>query len=407
MGILNRNGVYWIDYYVRDEAGRVKRRREAVGTNRRLAADLLKKRHADAAERRYFPERNRPEVLFSDARKEFDAWAKVNVSESGAIRYACSMDALELAFGHVKLHEITPLAVETFKSARLKDVKPATVNRDLMTLKRLINLILQGQLLPDAKVDPLLPPRIRLLRENNKRLRYLTAKEYAELLMACDRQRFKSRRTGARGIYFRPIVVTACHTGMRLQEILKLKREDVDLPGRIITVHEAKAGSARHIPVNQLLATELQAHLDSHGSPWAFPHDDLGKRKGKPYNWIAPGWRSVIEEAKIENLRFHDLRHTCASWLVQRGVPLKTVQEILGHKSFQTTLRYAHLAPELRADAVEKLCDVGNHGHIHGQVGNAPPRRPLRPAANDGTTTGSGAGGGIRTRSLRLMKPPL
>jgi len=71
----------------------------------------------------------------------------------------------------------------------------------------------------------------------------------------------------------------------------------------------------------------------------------------------------VLEEAGIENFRFHDLRHTCASWLVQKEVPLKTVQEILGHKSFMTTLRYAHLAPELRSEAVERIAGIGN-GHI-------------------------------------------
>ena len=89
-----------------------------------------------------------------------------------------------------------------------------------------------------------------------------------------------------------------------------------------------------------------------------------------------------------------------------RGVPLQKVQQILGHKSYQTTLRYAHLAPDQGKDAVDLLCE-GITGHY--TVTSNPPSggTALRPAANDGTSTSNGPGGRIRTGNLRLMKPPL
>jgi hypothetical protein len=89
------------------------------------------------------------------------------------------------------------------------------------------------------------------------------------------------------------------------------------------------------------------------------------------------------------------------------GVNLQRVQQLLGHKSYQTTLRYAHMAPDQGKDAVEKLCEVVATGHY--TVTGAPRSGddPLRAAANDGTPAGYGAGDRTRTGNLRLMKPPL
>ena len=89
-----------------------------------------------------------------------------------------------------------------------------------------------------------------------------------------------------------------------------------------------------------------------------------------------------------------------------KGVPLKAVQEILGHKSFVTTLRYAHLAHELRNEAVERLCEVAD-GHFLDTRATPPEGGPLRPAANDGPTRSFGEGGGDRTHDPRLKKPLL
>ena len=301
----------------------------------------------------------------------------------------------------------TPTAVEKFKTDRLKEVKPATINRDLAVLKRLYNLILKGQLLPEVSIPESLPRRIRLLRENNVRIRYLSFKEYQELLLACDRLHMKrSPASRAIAIDLKPILTLAVNTGMREGEILMLKWADIDFKGGNITVHVAKGGRGRPVPMNKLVAEALENLPRRIDSPYVFCHREHGKLTGKPFHWIKLGWEALLKEAGITNLRFHDLRHTCASWLVMRGVPLQKVQQILGHKSYQTTLRYAHLAPDQGKDAVDLLCREIT-GHILDT--STPPGKgvSLRAAANDGTTRTNGPGERIRTANLRLMKPPL
>lgn len=364
MGIIRHNGTYSIDYYVRDSNGAVRRKREKVGTNYKLAKELLTKRQAEVNEKKLFPERQETKVLFSDAAKAFLEWARVNISARGHERYKCSMESLSAAFGTRTLDQLTPADVERYKADRVKTVEPGTVNRDLMVLKRLYNLILKGRLLPDTKIVESLPTRIALMRENNKRLRYLSGKEYAEILMACERLKQKRRTClRTRVLDMKSIIVTAVHTGMRRNEVLGLKWSDVDLGGRVITIHEGKWGSSRHVPINSVLAKTLEGVPRHIESPFVFYHREQGDSAGHRFMELKRAWRRVLKEASIDNLRFHDLRHTCASWLVMKGVPLQTVQQILGHKSFVTTLRYAHMAPELRSEAAERLCEVAD-GHF-------------------------------------------
>ena len=407
MGITKNNGIYSIDYYVRDHNGAVRRKREKVGTNYKLAKEALAKRQNEVAERTFFPDRHKERVLFATASEDFLKWAKVNISERGYERYRSCIDNLVEAFGKRYLDEITPTAVEKFKTDRLKEVKPATINRDLSVLKRLYNLILKGQLLPEVAVPESLPRRIHMLKENNLRIRYLSSKEYQELLLACDRLHAKrSATTRATAIDMKPLLIVAVNTGMREGEILMLKWADIDFKGGNITVHQAKGGRGRPVPMNRLAAEALEKQPRRIDSPYVFCHKEHGKRTGRPFHWIKLGWEALLKEAGITNLRFHDLRHTCASWLVMRGVPLQKVQQILGHKSYQTTLRYAHLAPDQGKDAVDLLCQ-----EIHGRFldTSTPPSAggELRAAANDGTPATNGPGGRIRTGNLRLMKPPL
>jgi integrase len=407
MGIIKHNGTYSIDYYVRDAGGALKRKREKVGSNHKLAKELLTKRQAEVNEQKFFPERHEVRVRFADAAKSFLEWARVNISVRGHERYKCSMASLTAVFGERFLDQITPVDVERYKADRIQHVEPGTINRDLMVLKRLYNLILKGRLLPDTKIVESLPTRIALMRENNKRLRYLSGKEYGQILLACERLNQKRRRClGTRVLDMKSIIITAVHTGMRRNEILGLKWCDVDLSGRVITIHEGKGGSSRHVPINSLLARALERIPRHIESPYLFYHREKGESAGHRFTELKRAWQALLKEASIDNLRFHDLRHTCASWLVMKGVPLQTVQQILGHKSFVTTLRYAHMAPELRNEAAERLCEVAD-GHFLDTSTRGGEGGHLRPAANDGVSKGFGESGGIRTHGPRLKKPLL
>jgi len=145
----------------------------------------------------------------------------------------------------------------------------------------------------------------------------------------------------------------AVHTEMRRREMLSLRWVDIDLRKRTIMLTKTKNNEPRILPINEPLAVALQhtpRHVDS-----AFVFCD---REGKPYDRIDNGFRRACKRAGITNVRFHDLRHTFASHLVMKGANLRSVQELLGHKTAKMTTRYTHLStPHLR-ETVRLLDDV-------------------------------------------------
>lgn len=144
-----------------------------------------------------------------------------------------------------------------------------------------------------------------------------------------------------------PVVLLAVNTGMRRGELLSLEWSDVNLVARIITVQakNAKSGKQRHIPMNAEAYSVLSKwRAQTAGAGQVFDPQDIKK-----------GWGSLLAAAKIEQFRFHDLRHHFASKLVMAGVDLNTVRELLGHSDITMTLRYAHLGPEHLKAAVERL----------------------------------------------------
>jgi integrase len=130
----------------------------------------------------------------------------------------------------------------------------------------------------------------------------------------------------------------------------------VDLQRRILTVRGegAKTGQTRHVPLNSEAVRVL-----NNWKPAPFFEASWcvfgGSDSSTPIVEIKKAWAGVLKAAKVNGFRFHDLRHTFASNLVMAGVDLNTVRELLGHKSIAMTLRYAHLAPEHKATAVESL----------------------------------------------------
>ena len=150
-------------------------------------------------------------------------------------------------------------------------------------------------------------------------------------------------------------MLLAVNTGLRRGELLKLRWRDVELSRQMLTVRGAgaKTGQTRHVPLNSEAIQVMKAWRPMALEPeWCV---FVGSESSKPLVAIKKGWAAVLKAAKVKSFRFHDLRHTFASKLVMAGVDLNTVRELLGHKSIAMTLRYAHLAPEHKAAAVETL----------------------------------------------------
>ena len=148
-----------------------------------------------------------------------------------------------------------------------------------------------------------------------------------------------------------PLVILALKTGMRRGELFDLEWSAVDLKRKVITVtgETAKSSKTRHIPLSPSALEAIKAWKKQAPSSEGrvFPASNGGRLDN-----VKKSWANVLKKAKISQFRWHDMRHDFASKLVMNGVPLNTVRELCGHADLNTTLRYAHLAPDHKADAV-------------------------------------------------------
>ena len=178
-------------------------------------------------------------------------------------------------------------------------------------------------------------------KEDNSRLRYLTAEEEAKLRGVLQ----------ARWPEHIPELDLALHTGLRLSEMYGLDWQDVDLARRLLLVRRGKNGEARYTRLNSV-ALKALAELRKRGDGTGRVIRNLA---GEPLCGPRYWFEKALKEAGIQGFRWHDLRHTFASRLAMAGVGLRAIQDALGHKSIAMTVRYSHLAPDFLLDVVEKL----------------------------------------------------
>jgi integrase len=157
------------------------------------------------------------------------------------------------------------------------------------------------------------------------------------------------------------MVLISINTGIRRGELFSLKWSDINLEHRTLTVSgtNAKSGKTRHIPLNgEAFETLKQWRTQSSRENELVFTSPSGGR----FDNICSSWEGVLDLAKVTSFRWHDLRHHFASMLVMKEVDLNTVRELLGHGDLKMTIRYAHLAPQVKADAVAKL-DLARGDH--------------------------------------------
>jgi integrase len=242
------------------------------------------------------------------------------------------LKVLKEYFGAKPLRSITYADLRAFRAHRLqtastKTGKPlsiASVNRELSTLRRLLNVAqAEGWILrnPFAAGDPLIN-----IADERRRERIVSRDEEARLLLACvERQRQ----------HLRPLLIAALDTGMRRGELLKLRWPDVDFARILIHVRafHTKTMTARDVPISRRLLAELQRLWDvSSQDPEGLV---FGIRDG-----VRVAFNSARIDAGLADVRFHDLRHTAATRLTAKGLELAEVGRILGHSQPKTTYRY-------------------------------------------------------------------
>lgn len=184
-------------------------------------------------------------------------------------------------------------------------------------------------------------PKIRLEPEPQARLRWLKPEQAIKLLAACGK---------SRNIALADLVEFALFTGVRKSEALSLTWDRVDRARGVILLETTKSGHRREVALS-LNADAVLARRWTDGAMGLV----FGSRN---WNSFRTAWETAVAASGIDDLRFHDLRHTFASWLVQRGRSLREVQEALGHTTQAMTLRYAHLAADHLRAAVAVLDNV-------------------------------------------------
>jgi integrase len=315
-----------------------KQYKRKIGPNKKLAEQVLHDIELQQIKGEYLGIHEAKKISFSDFAREYLAFAMSTKAPSTYAGNAREMQRLIRAFDGY-LSKLSTAMIERYKVQRSQEVKPATVNRELALLKHMLTKAVEWSYL---KSNP--AKSVKLLKEPPGRLRYLELEEIARLVDACDDPQTP---------YLRPVVMTALHTGMRLDEILSLRWDHVDLKRRLISITKTKNNERKTLPINEALVSEL-SHLSRHvSSPYLFRHSD-----GTRILRIDRSFHRAMREAGIEGFRFHDLRHTFASHLAMRGVPLEIIGALLGHKDPKMTKRYAHLSPTSLQTAVTTLHDL-------------------------------------------------
>ncbi len=327
MGVLQRGKTYYIDYYANGQ-----RIRESIGRDRRLAELVLKKRKVEIAEGRFLDIKKNEKIKFEDFAAEYlELHSKVN-NKSWKKSDLTNINMLNKYFGGNYLYTITTNDVERFKAERIKEVSPGRLNRNLACLKSIFNKAIQW-----GKVEKNPVKGVKMLKEANGRDRYLEKDEIAHLLSNCSG-------------YIKAITIIALNTGMRKGEILNLKWQDIDFRREIIYLLDTKNKEKREVQMNEMTKEALFKTRRRPNSPYVFGSDN-----GRKFRDIRKSFFTAMRKSGIINFRFHDLRHTFASHLVMSGIDLNTVRELLGHKSIKMTLRYAHLSPHYKKQAVDVL----------------------------------------------------
>lgn len=325
--VIGKKGDRWyVDFYNGEQ-----RIRKVLG-NKRDAEDAEALLKADSL-RGELQMTRKSDMGFKELAKKYLEYGKTNGKRS-LERDKYSIKALMDRFQYKKVTQINLLLVEDYKKKRQREEKKSgTINRELSCLRHMFNLAKKWKIIRENPIDG-----IKLLKEEKYKMRILDKVE-ADLLIDAATE------------YLKPIIIVALNTGMRRGEILGLRWDDIDFVNYNMHVRNTKSGKDRTIPMNSLVARVLKEQDMS--SEFIF---SSSMKKNQARSNIFWGFKKALKESGIEKLRFHDLRHTAASWMVVNcGIDLVTVSEILGHSDIKTTMIYCHASQESKRKAVEGL----------------------------------------------------
>lgn len=313
----------------------------STGTrNQREAEGIASKARLDVIEGTYGIKRQKKAPLFKEAMASFLEWSRQEhaAHPNTTKRYEDSAKPLVAAFGAKRLHAITPDEVERYKAARLKqgsqgrELKPATVNAELACLRAMFNHFVRLKVIVAPPVG-----RVKLLAANNEKTRVVSIEEERIYLAACPQP-------------LHDIAVLMIETGMRPEELYRLRCENVNLEaGYVFNPYGKTKAARRKLSLTRRAADVLRGRLEGE---YVFPFDGDPAR---PMPKASDIHAKVIEQSGLSHFRLYDLRHTFATRAVESGVDLVTLAALLGHSKIQMVLRYAHPTEGHQTEAIRKM----------------------------------------------------
>jgi integrase len=250
-------------------------------------------------------------------------WLKETSHKRTHDRDAEKLRWLDQFFGDLMLSQITRDLIVKVGERKADESSRSNANRYLALVRAILRRARDDWEWTDRC------PKVRLYREPKRRIRWITREEAMRLLDLLP-------------LHLRQMAQFSLATGLRQRNVSFLRWDQVDMTRKVAWIHpdEAKAGKAIAVPLNQDALNVLRSRIGIH-TVYVFTF------KGKPNNVCCTrAWRQALEKAGIEDFRWHDLRHTWASWHVQSGTSLQELMELGGWSSYEMVMRYAHLAAD-------------------------------------------------------------
>ena len=328
------SGIFYVQYF--DSEGR--RRREKAG-RRSDAITLLAKRKTEKLQRKKLPESfRRSSVTFGELLDDALDVSRAENGEETTYNHGLKFEVFRQHFGDRQADSITKQEILEFlvDLADEREWSPASYNRWQVSLSLVFRVAIENE-----KIS--LNPAAKLKKkvENNGRIRFLSDDE-EEVLLKYIQKHYPEHV---------PAFLISVHTGIRAGEQFRMEWKDIDLKRRILTIAKTKNGRIRHIDLNETATAALEWLCQRRTKePFVFLNS-RGEQLRSQRDWFD----RVLKATKLPDYTWHCNRHTFASRLVMRGVDLRTVGELLGHRTFQMTMRYAHLAADHKRGAVARL----------------------------------------------------
>ncbi|MCL1826326.1 MAG: site-specific integrase [Betaproteobacteria bacterium] len=331
---------------------------DASGERVRRTTGTTSRREAEALEAKWKLEAHQVKRWGAEPSRTFDQLMLEYTKATQAVKRSAERDGYTIErlapfFTGRNLLALKRSDIRAYIDKRLSDgVANGTINKEIGLFSAAINYARRNW---DWDIPN--PAEGMRLKAPEGRVRSLTVEEAERLITEAERSR--------KSPHLADFIRLALNTGCRRGELLKLQWSRVDLKANLFFLGEqdTKTGRRRSVPLNAQARTALLNLARFRASycpdsPWVFAHKDGSQQEG-----IRTAFLVALKNAGIADFRIHDLRHTCASWLVSAGQPLPAVRDLLGHSTVTMTERYAHLSPENVRAAVAVLDGVSRSGH--------------------------------------------